>query len=214
MKRDSSALVRWQRAILALTAITVCLPGLAYCQANNIALLLQQTPIQGGIVTPEIGIYHFQLYTDVALTAIPKPGYQFVYWLGDVSDPTANRTNVYLDAPKIVIAVFERAQYEYVAAEEEPQISLGSGGLYQSAADYARGGGGGGGGRRVSRPGRPRQPKQEEEEPEKNDFPVPEQEEQVDDFPVPEPIPEPATVLLLAIGSLLTLRGRPRKKLL
>jgi len=213
MRRDNSVLVWYRRAVLAAIAIVTCLPALAYCQTDGIALLLQQTPAQGGTVTPEIGVHHFQIYTDVTLTAIPKQGYQFVYWLGDVSEPTVNRTNVYLDGPKIVIAVFERAEYEYIDTEEQPQCSLGSGGLYPSAADYARTGGGGGGGRRLSRPGRAGEPEQEKpEEPEENDFPVPEQEEQEYDFPVPEPIPEPATALLLVIGSLFAIPARPGKR--
>jgi len=211
MRRDNSVLVWYRRAILAAIAIVICLPALAYCQTDGIALLLQQTPAQGGTVTPEIGIHHFQIYMDVTLTAIPEPGYQFVYWLGDVSEPTVNRTNVYLDGPKIVIAVFERAEYEYVDTEEQPQRSLGGGGLYPSAGDYARTGGGGGGGRRVSGPSGPGQP-QKEEEPEVDEFPVPEQEEQEHDFPVPEPIPEPATALLLVIGSLLAIPARPGKR--
>ena len=49
-------------------------------------------------------------------------------------------------------------------------------------------------------------------EPEENDFPVPEQEEQEYDFPVPEPIPEPATALLLVIGSLFAIPARPGKR--
>ncbi len=172
-------------------------------------LLLQQTPPQGGTITPAVGVHNFGLNTDVTLTAIPKPGYQFVYWLGDVSDPTANRTIVYLDAPKIVIAVFEQSEYEFLAVQERAQSAPG-GGLFRSAADYARqrggqGGNGGGGGRR---PG-PLEPP-EPEKPE--DFPVPKVGE---DFPVPEvgedfpvPIPEPATLSFLALGSLVLLRKR------
>jgi hypothetical protein len=115
------------------------------------------------------------------LTAVPKSGYRFVYWLGDVSDPTANSTIVYLDAPKIVIAVFERSEYDFLAAEERSQ-SRPVGGLSSSGADYSRGGGGGGIGRI------PSQREREEEPPE-------------GDFPVPEPIPEPATGVLLVLGS-------------
>jgi len=216
MRCDSSVLLRWYQVILASAVITSCLPALAYCQTDGVALLLQQTPAQGGMVTPEAGIHNFQLHTDVALTAIPRPGYQFVYWLGDVSEPTANRTNVYLDAPKIIIAVFERAEYEYIDTEQEIQRSRGLGGLRASAADYSNTGYTGGGGRRVDQQDIPEQRKfkQEEippqEEEDVDDFPVPEEGEQDYDFPVP--IPEPATALLLMVGSLLTLTNRRRGK--
>ncbi len=140
------------------------------------------------------------------MTAVPKPGYHFVYWLGDVSDPTANSTIVYLDAPKIVIAVFERVEYDFLAVEERAQ-SRPVGGLVGSAGDYARGGGGGGIGRRPSWPSPPSPPPPPPEEEE--DFPVP---PEGNDFPVPEPIPEPATVLLLGWGSLALLRNRSRMR--
>jgi hypothetical protein len=164
----------------------------AYCETDGTALLVQQTPVQGGTITPDVGVHHFDLDTDVTLTAVPRPGYQFVYWLGDVSDPTANRTVVYIDAPKIVIAIFERAEYEFLDVQERAQSAPG-GGLFASAADYARQGFGGGGGRR---PNGPRPPKPPNGEPDDDDFPV--------------PIPEPATVCLLGLGGLSLLRRRHR----
>jgi len=102
----------------------------AYCQTSDVSLLLQQTPAKAGAITPIAGVHHFELNSEVTLTAAPKPGYQFLYWLGDVSDPAATSTVVYLDKPKIIIAVFEQAEYGSLDAE---------GGL-------SGGGGGGGGG--------------------------------------------------------------------
>ncbi len=193
MRRNSSIFVRRKAVILAAIFILCALLEPAYCETDGTALLLQQTPVQGGTITPEVGVHHFDLNTDVTLTAVPRPGYQFVYWLGDVSDPTANRTVVYLDAPKIVIAIFERSEYEFLDVEERTQSAPG-GGLFASAADYARQGYGGGGGRR---PNGPRPPDQE---------PQPEPDD--DDFPVP--IPEPATVCLLGLGGLTLLRRKRR----
>ena len=212
MHRDSSPIfVGWQSIVLAVVVIVGSLAGPAYCQTNSVALLLQQTPVQGGTLNLSMGVHNFELYTEVTLTAIAKPGYQFVYWLGDVRDSTSNNTIVYLDGPKIIIAVFERARYEFVVLEEEP-TSAPIGGLRASAADYARGGGGGGGGRRPHKPrwSRPPEPPPEPEEP--DDFPIP-GEELGDEFPVPEPIPEPATVALLALGTIpALLRRRPRQQ--
>jgi hypothetical protein len=142
------------------------------------------------------------------LTAIPRPGYQFVYWLGDVSEPTENSTIVYLDMPKIVLAVFEQSEYEFLFVEEHSQSARGGGGLVASPPDYARQGYTGGGSKRPSRPSRPRWPSppepEELEEPEEpEDFPIPQEGEDI-----PVPIPEPATVLLLGFGSLALLRKR------
>jgi len=168
----------------------------AYCETDGTALLLQQAPVQGGTITPDVGVHHFDLNTDVTLTAVPRPGYQFIYWLGDVSDPTANRTVVYLDAPKIVVAIFERAEYKFLDVQERAQSAPGGGGFAGAgAADYVRQGFGGGGGRRPqSWPGPPDQ--------------EPEPEPETDDFPVPTP--EPATVCLLGLGGLILLPRRRR----
>ena len=215
MKGNNSIFVGWQGVVLAVVVIAAGLPGPAYCETDGTALLLQQTPARGGEVSLGVGVHHFALNTEVTLTAVPKPGYQFVYWLGDVSDPTASSTIVYLDVPKIVIAIFERLDFDFeLLVEEGPQSSFGGGrGLRRSAADYARGGGGGAGGRR---PIKWRWPEwewpewEEGEQPEKpNDFaPVP---KDGNDFPVPG-VPEPAAGVLLALGSLFVFTRRRAEK--
>ena len=193
MKQNSSIFIRWRTIILAIVFVLCSLLEPAYCEIDATALLLQQTPPQGGTVTPDVGVHHFNLNTDVSLTAVPRPGYQFIYWLGDVSDPTANKTFVYLDAPKIVVAIFERAEYKFLDVQEKVQSSPG-GGARPSAADYTRQEfSGGSGSRRVERPRFPSPPDQE---PEPDDFPV--------------PIPEPATVCLLGLGGLILLRRKRR----
>jgi hypothetical protein len=193
MRHNSSTFVGWQGAILVIAVIVAGVLEPAYCQTYDPVLLLQQTPPEAGKVTPAVGVHHFDLNTDVTLTAVPKPGYQFVYWLGDVSDPTDNSTIVYLDAPKIVIAVFERAEYELLVVDEIPR-SAPVGGLFASPADFGRLGFGGLGGRRPRKFRRPEPP--EPEEP--------------DDFPVP--IPEPATAILLGLGGLFAFVGRRKKR--
>ncbi len=192
MKRNNSIFIAWQLVILALVVFLCGLIEPAYCQSDDSVLLLQQTPPEAGKITPGVGVHHFESGTEVALTAIPRPGYQFIYWLGDVSDSTANSTIVYLDVPKIVLAVFEQSEYEFLLAEEGPQSAGGGGGsgLFPSAADYARQGYTGGGAKR----------------PPKRRGPTPPEPEEPEDFPVP--IPEPATILLLGFGSLALLRKR------
>lgn len=129
------------------------------------------------------------------MTAIPKSGWQFVCWLGEVSDATTPTTVAFIDAPKIIIAVFERAAYEFLVAEIGAK-SRPAQNLFRSAADYARRGGGGS--IRWSWPSYPYPP--EPEVPESDEVPVPQE------FPVP--LPEPATAILLAMGSVCAFRKR------
>lgn len=210
MKSNSSIFIGWQGAILTLAIVLFGLLEPAYSQGpilqnvakwepqtDGIALLLQQTPEEGGKITPAVGVHHFEPGTEVTLTAVPEPGYQFVYWLGDVSDPAANSTIVYLGAPKIVIAVFERSKFDFVAFPERSQSAPG-GGLFYSAGDYSRTVYAGGGAKRPHKP--PRPPEEQ-----------PPPEEEPEDFPVPE-IPEPATVVLLGLGSLFTFARRSANK--
>lgn len=202
MMKNNSIFLGWRKIILALVALFCGLLGPAYCETSGPALLIQQMPAKGGAITPGAGVHHYELYASVTLQAIPQPGYQFVYWLGDVSDPTSNRTTVYLDAPKIVVAIFERTGYamEYLVEMAAESIPGGFwGGMMAGAADYAgQGGGSAAGGRR--KPSVRRVTK-----------PAPAKEELSDKIPVP--IPEPATVVLLAIGGFLAFAGRRPKKL-
>jgi hypothetical protein len=115
-------------------------------------LLLEQTPVKGGEITPVAGVYHFESGSEVTLTAVPKPGYQFVHWLGDVSDSTASSTVVYLNQPKVIIAVFEQAEHDILAENALPAGGGGAGGsgLVPTAVNLTRPGGvsaGGGGGK-------------------------------------------------------------------
>ncbi|MBN2455260.1 MAG: PEP-CTERM sorting domain-containing protein [Sedimentisphaerales bacterium] len=196
------------RTVLYLFVIIALFSGgHVYGQIDGTALMLQKTPAQGGSVTPEPGLHRFSQDSEITLTAIAKSGYQFVYWIGDVTTPTANQTTVYLDAPKIIIAVFERTEFEFVAAAELMSESSPIGGLSRSAGDYGNQGYSGGGAKRPHKFRFPTMP-DEEEEPEE-EFPVPEKEP---DFPVPE-VPEPATVLLLGLGTLFAITTNRQKQI-
>lgn len=202
LKHNSSILVGGQLAVISAALVLCASLQPAYGQMSDHALLLQQSPAEGGTITPAAGVHKLELGSEITLTAVPRPGYQFVYWMGDVGEPTASRTTVYLDGPKIVIAVFERAEFELLFTAGASQSRPG-GGLFRSISQATPGGFGAPGGRR---PSKFRWPTNGDEEPpdedEEEDFPVPE-----GDFPVPE-IPEPATVLLLGLGSLVLLRKR------
>jgi hypothetical protein len=199
MNRNSPISARWQVVLLAIVLVSGGLPEQARCEPDGPILLLQQSPPQSGRTTPEAGVHRFGMNTTVTVSAVANPGYQFVLWIGEVSDPTANSTTVYLNAPKIVIAVFERSEYAF-AGSDKSTLSLpgAGGGSFPSSGDYSSQGGGlsGGGSRR--------------REAEPTPQPVPEPEAS-DYFSVPESIPEPATGALLLLGGLLTFLRRPER---
>ncbi|MFC1676212.1 PEP-CTERM sorting domain-containing protein [Planctomycetota bacterium] len=185
-------MIKWQSLILA-AVIIAAVAGRSFGELSETALMLSQTPSNGGTITPGAGVHKFGTNTEVILTAIPQPGYQFVYWLGDVSDPASSTTVAYTDSPKIIIAVFEKVGYAFLAPGDFSSTSSRAG-LTAHAGDHGRPAGAG----RIRYrdwdwPG-PIEP----EEP--DDFPVPEEYEEEDDFPVPNP--EPATGVLLLFGSM------------
>lgn len=193
--------------VCAILLFCLCVPG--YCR-DGTALMLEVSPVSGGTVNLEPGVHVYDRDSAVTLTAVPKPGYQFVYWIGDVDDAVASNTMVFLDSPKIVIAVFERTKYDLIVLEDNPQGSIGRGGLVPKGGDYAASLNQAGGGRRP-RFYRPRRNTNEEND----DVPVPETEDDLpvpgdsDDFPVP--VPEPATITLLLTG-MLALTGHRKRK--
>ena len=182
--------------VIAIIACGLTIP--AYCQTKDIVLLLEQTPVKGGEIIPVAGVHHFKLGTEVMLTAVPKPGYKFIHWLGEVSDATASSTVVYLNKPKVIIAVFEQAEHGISADGGSSPIGGGSGGgggLFPTALDFSRPGGFGGGGGKKAKPqtllysGKGKKP-----------------------TPKAPEVPEPATGLLLMLGGLFALKRRGPKR--
>ena len=187
-----------KRLLFFVVLIALGLTGSAYCQDPGPVLLLQQSPLEGGTITPQAGTHHYKLNSTVVITATAKSGYQFVCWLGDVKEPTSDSTIVELDTPKIVIAIFERIEFEFMSSEGG-SLSMPIGGMVPSAGSFYPSGGFGDmpGGRKSRSYTQPiiKYP----------DLPV-----DFNDFPVP--LPEPASILLLMFGGVLAIsRGKTKK---
>jgi hypothetical protein len=189
MKVESPAHVGFSRFLFffLITVSTAISP--AFCQSSKITLLVQQTPNEGGEVTPLAGVYKCEPGSEITLTATPNTGYEFLYWLGDVSDQRSASTVVHLNKPKIVIAVFEPIRDNLNVSNN---ISGGGGSSYLGNNPITIGqpaslSGGG---------GKPQQ--------QKIYFPAGEK---------PPVVPEPATGVLLAIGSLFTFKRRRKRKI-
>jgi len=186
--------------ILLVAALAMGLSGQGYCrqqESEGYAMMIQHTPVNGGTVTPGVGVHRFVLNEVVTLTAIAKPGYQFVYWLGDVLDETTEQTTAVANSPKIIIAVFERVEYIFLAELDTVKAGGAIGGAIAVSRDFAMG--------PAISPGGSEDydyPTYEPPESYDDDFPVPE-DEMGNDFPVPEdePVPEPTTMLLFGVGA-------------
>ncbi|MBN1973196.1 MAG: PEP-CTERM sorting domain-containing protein [Sedimentisphaerales bacterium] len=188
MKVDSPAHVGFSGVIFIFLIVVGCTFTSAYCQSQKMTLLVQQTPNEGGEVTPLAGTYKYDQDSEITLTATPNAGYEFLYWLGDVSEKESISTVVHLDKPKIVIAVFEKTPSNLDTSSHVG--GGGGGGLISNHVNIGNSVSISGGGGKSQKP--------IVYAPSGDKTPV---------------IPEPATGLLLAIGSLFTFTKRRRRQI-
>jgi hypothetical protein len=196
MKRNTNP---WTNKIIALSSLGYALAltaGPAFCSEEAVKLVLGQSPADGGIVTPDTGVHHFLTDATIAITANPQEGYRFSHWLGDVTDPASNTTQIHLNSSKAVMAVYEpiaRGSGENGYQEKGYAASggvMGSGNIIPTRADFSLNG--------FSAPGGSARPKGIR--PSSNQATV------------PAPVPEPATFILLGVGSIMFARSAKRGK--
>ena len=87
--------------------------------------MVQVSPADAGVVSPSEGIHKIPINETVVLSATPRPGYRFLYWLGDVTAADAPQTTTVIGGPKIVVAVFEKAQFDMLPAAMAPADNSG-----------------------------------------------------------------------------------------
>jgi len=185
MRRDNSALIRMDVWVAVLFAQTILGVYHASAQSDGVELILDRSPLNGGLVTPGTGVHRFAAHADVTISAVPQQGYRFAYWLGDVGDPTSSTTSIRMGSSKAVVAVFEPVQDDALLGQEHeviveapPRAGGGGSGLVYAVNGFWVGGpisvGGGG----KARGGRTT----------------------VVEFPS-APVPEPATLTLMGLGA-------------
>ncbi len=205
---------RFITATVCLSVLAVLMTsGTAFAAQGGYSLVLQVSPANGGVVTPAAsseGVYSAYAEENVTVSATPSPGYRFVYWLGDVGDQTANETSVSMNAPKMVVAVFERSDFDFSQVVSRSVSSPGGGGLRRSPSPISNNSTPSAAGGYVP------------DYPDFPDFPEdpedPDEENPGDDLPVPgkmgeeNPIPEPATVFIFGAGAVLVRNRKCIKK--
>jgi hypothetical protein len=90
-------------------------------QANVTILTLGQ-----GTVLPEAGTRSYPLGTEVKLTAVPQPGWEFVGWRGDESSSDNALLSLTVDGDKAFTAVFHSRRESAVSLRAPSRITPGA----------------------------------------------------------------------------------------
>ena len=71
-----------------------------------VQLTMQVQPPAGGVTTPPPGTTEQLEDSVIALKAVPNPGFRFIGWSSNVTDPAAPSTTVFMNQSQVVIASF------------------------------------------------------------------------------------------------------------
>ncbi|MEN6308054.1 MAG: PEP-CTERM sorting domain-containing protein [Anaerohalosphaeraceae bacterium] len=125
--------------LVFLFLVSLVMPVMAAEDAGY-SLLLQPSPVDGGSIAPGNGVHKVQIGDQIKVVAVPRTGYRFLYWIGDVGEVGTAQTTVQMNSPKLVVAVFEREQFE-----DLPDVIMGGGssvgGLHASSGSSNSGSG-------------------------------------------------------------------------
>ncbi len=91
------------------TTITLFSNQTVTAHFSNVVYQLSMGVNGSGTVTPAEGIHEYTQDTTVPLIATPAPGYSFSGWIGEVADISSQNTSIFMDADKVVTAVFVAA---------------------------------------------------------------------------------------------------------
>lgn len=127
MKRQNVTSSGWWVSATRLMVLFCALFVSTHCLAEDVAVLIGQSPPNGGEVAGGTGVRYYPSGSMIRLLAIPRPGFQFVYWLGDVVDPLLISTVVHIDGPKIIIAVYAKLPEDEPLESASPQIGVAAG---------------------------------------------------------------------------------------
>jgi hypothetical protein len=123
------------RSLLVSAVLALGLDAPGYSEQTVYDLCIEQSPAKAGKVTPDSGLHRFSADSLVTLSAEPRPGYQFAYWLGDVTDPSVKETTVHVNSAKVIIAVFRPAEED--PFERKPSGGGGGGLLWPTICDLS-----------------------------------------------------------------------------
>lgn len=104
--------------------LTLLLVAANIACGNTIGVFLKSSPASGGYTSPLSGIHEVEQNSFLSIRAIPKRGFRFLHWLGVVENPTSISTMVLADSPKVIIAVFERTEFASVGGGGGGQVSV------------------------------------------------------------------------------------------
>lgn len=94
-----------------LIIVLMCL--LCQMSLGGDSLIIKASPATAGRTVPTVGIHSIDPNQPMRVQAIPKQGFTFSHWLGNVEDTTSKSTTVIGDGSQVIVAVFNRKEYSF-----------------------------------------------------------------------------------------------------